>query len=163
MATRPAEAGESLITTTFSGTATRGFASPADPTVAVCMLPGTKLVFTEKIRYITGGIVNRTLDHCVGVFDPVDSHIKDRHHDAVRFPDGSHVLVTLLSEGQRAAVVSIPPGQNATREAVAAIIEDATTAAANAIDADSDDHDGQDGPAPSTRTGGRVPRVLVRA
>lgn len=40
VATRPAQVGETLITTTFRGTSTRGFASERDPNVAVCMLPG---------------------------------------------------------------------------------------------------------------------------
>ena len=41
--TRPAQVGETLITTTFRGTSTRGFASESEPAVAVCMLPGTEL------------------------------------------------------------------------------------------------------------------------
>ena len=39
--TRPATVGETLITTTFHGTSTRGFASESEPNVAVCLLPGT--------------------------------------------------------------------------------------------------------------------------
>ena len=35
VATRPAKVGETLITTTFRGTPTRGFASESEPTVAV--------------------------------------------------------------------------------------------------------------------------------
>ena len=34
--TRPAQVGETLITTTFRGTSTRGFASESEPNVAVC-------------------------------------------------------------------------------------------------------------------------------
>ncbi len=45
VATRPAKVGETLITTTFRGTSTRGFASESDPAVAVCLLPGTELAF----------------------------------------------------------------------------------------------------------------------
>ena len=41
LATRPAVVGETLITTTFRGTSTRGFASEREPAVAVCMFPGT--------------------------------------------------------------------------------------------------------------------------
>ena len=51
LATRPAKVGETLITTTFPGTSTRGFASVSDPHVAVCMLPGTELAFAENVRY----------------------------------------------------------------------------------------------------------------
>ena len=45
VASRPAKVGETLITTTFPGTSTRGFASELEPAVAVCMLPGTELAF----------------------------------------------------------------------------------------------------------------------
>ena len=38
VATRPAEVGETIVTTTFRGTSTRGFASEADMSVAVCLL-----------------------------------------------------------------------------------------------------------------------------
>jgi hypothetical protein len=34
--------------------------------------------------------------------------VADRHHDAIEFPDGSHVLVTQLCEGQRATVLQLP-------------------------------------------------------
>ncbi len=39
VATRPAKAGEALVTTTFRGTSTKGFASVDEPEVAVCLLP----------------------------------------------------------------------------------------------------------------------------
>ena len=52
---RPAEAGETLITTTFRGTSTRGFASESEPDVAVCMLPGTELAFAKTSDTITAG------------------------------------------------------------------------------------------------------------
>ena len=48
---RPAQVGETLITTTFRGTSTRGFASESDPAVAVCMLPGTELAFADNVKY----------------------------------------------------------------------------------------------------------------
>jgi hypothetical protein len=34
--------------------------------------------------------------------------MRDRHHDAIEFPDGNHILVTLLCEGQRATVLQLP-------------------------------------------------------
>ena len=45
VASRPAQVGETLITTTFPRTTTRGFASESEPEIAVCMLPGTELAF----------------------------------------------------------------------------------------------------------------------
>jgi hypothetical protein len=108
LATRPAEVGETLITTTFRGTSTRGFASESDPTTAVCMLPGTELAFVDNVRYDNRWIWPKTLDFRVGKFGQVDPHIPDRHHDAVEFPDGSYVLVTQLCEGQRVTVLQLP-------------------------------------------------------
>ncbi|MFX7763997.1 hypothetical protein ABTK05_20280, partial [Acinetobacter baumannii] len=62
VASRPAEVGETLITTTFRGTSTRGFASESDPNTAVCMLPGTELAFAENVRYDSRWIWPKTLD-----------------------------------------------------------------------------------------------------
>src|ERR1700675_2961131 len=50
IASRPAKVGETLISTNFRGSATLGFASPAEPDVAVCLLPGTELAFEEDVR-----------------------------------------------------------------------------------------------------------------
>jgi hypothetical protein len=108
VATRPAQVGETLITTTFRGTATRGFASANQPDVAVCMLPGTELAFADNVRYDSRWIWTRQVDFRVGKFGAIDGHIRNRHHDTIEFPDGSHVLVTLLCEGQRATVLQLP-------------------------------------------------------
>jgi hypothetical protein len=106
--TRPATVGETLITTTFPGTSTRGFASESNPRVAVCMLPGTELAFAENVKYDNRWIWTREVNFRVGKFGEIDRHVADRHHDAIEFPDGSHVLVTLLCEGQRATVLQLP-------------------------------------------------------
>lgn len=108
VATRPAKVGETLITTTFRGTSTRGFASESDPTVAVCMLPGTELAFTENVKYDARWIWTREVNFRVGKFGMMEPGVPQRHHDAIEFPDGSSVLVTLLSEGQRATVLQLP-------------------------------------------------------
>jgi hypothetical protein len=108
VATRPAKVGETLITTTFRGTSTRGFASASEPTVAVCILPGTELAFAENVRYDNRWIWTRSVSFRVGKFGAIDPHIPHRHHDAIEFPDGSHVLVTQLCEGQRATVLQLP-------------------------------------------------------
>ena len=112
VATRPAQVGETLITTTFRGTSTRGFASEREPDVAVCMLPGTELAFADNVKYDSRWIWTRQVNFMVGKFGVIDKHIPDRHHDAIEFPDGSHVLVTLLCEGQRATVLQLPVTQS---------------------------------------------------
>jgi hypothetical protein len=108
VATRPAKVGETLITTTFRGTSTRGFASASDPAVAVCMLPGTELAFAQNVRYDNRWIWTREINSRVGKFGAIDPDVPHRHHDAIEFPDGTTVLVTLLCEGQRATVLQLP-------------------------------------------------------
>lgn len=108
VASRPAVVGETLITTTFSGTSTRGFASDRDPAVAVCLLPGTELAFADNVRFDRRWIWTREIGFRVGKFGAIDPDVPDRHHDAVEFPDGSRVLVTLLCPGQRATVLQLP-------------------------------------------------------
>lgn len=108
VASRPAAVGETLVTTTFRGTSTRGFASESDPTIAVCMLPGTELAFESEIKYDNRWIWTRTINSRVGKFGKIDPEIHDRHHDAIEFPDGNYVLVTQLCEGQRVSVLQLP-------------------------------------------------------
>ena len=110
---RPAMVGETLITTTFRGTSTRGFASEREPTVAVCLLPGTELAFAEDVRYDNRWIWTRTTDWRVGKFNQIEPEVSDRHHDAIEFPAGSHVLVTQLCRGQRATVLQLPVTEEA--------------------------------------------------
>jgi hypothetical protein len=121
MATRPAKVGETLITTTFRGTSTRGFASESDPNVAVCMLPGTELAFAEDVKYDNRWIWTRTVGFRVGKFNMIDPHVRERHHDAVEFPDGSFVLVTQLCEGQQVSVLQLPVTQQTTERAASAV------------------------------------------
>jgi hypothetical protein len=72
------------------------------------MLPGTELAFAENVKYDNRWIWTREIDFRVGKFGQVDAHVPDRHHDAIEFPDGSRVLVTLLCEGQRVSVLQLP-------------------------------------------------------
>jgi hypothetical protein len=108
VASRPAKVGETLITTTFPGTSTRGFASELEPAVAVCMLPGTEVAFDRDVKYDRRWIWTRMLPWRVGQFNQIAPEAPDRHHDAIEFPDGSRVLVTQLCEGQRVTVLQLP-------------------------------------------------------
>jgi hypothetical protein len=127
VATRPAVVGETLVTTTFRGTSTRGFASESDLSVAVCMLPGTELAFENDVRYDNRWIWTRTINSRVGKFGKIDPHIPERHHDAIEFPDGSYVLVTQLVEGQRATVLQLPVTKPVSVPAQAATATRAST------------------------------------
>jgi hypothetical protein len=126
VASRPAQVGETLITTTFRGTSTRGFASESDPTVAVCMLPGTELAFAENVKYDNRWIWTKTLNFRVGKFGAIEPDVPHRHHDAIEFPDGNRVLVTLLCEGQRATVLQLPVVDRMKEQAPAAATRTAT-------------------------------------
>src|SRR5215472_1841530 len=127
VASRPAEVGEELVTTTFRGTSTRGFASERDMGVAVCLLPGTELAFADEIRYDNRWIWTRTVNSRVGKFGKMDPHVPERHHDAIEFPDGSYVLVTQLVEGQRVTVLQLPVGKPVSKPAHAAATRTATS------------------------------------
>jgi hypothetical protein len=120
VASRPAEVGETLTTTTFPGTSTRGFASEREPAMAVCMLPGTELAFDRDVKYDGRWIWTRTLHWRVGQFNRIAPEAPDRHHDAIEFPDGSRVLVTQLCEGQRVMVLQLPVAKPAIERAPAA-------------------------------------------
>jgi hypothetical protein len=121
VASRPARVGETVITTTFRGTSTRGFASESDPAVAVCMLPGTELAFAEEVKYDNRWIWTKATGFRVGKFNEVDPDVRDRHHDAIEFPDGSHVLVTQLCEGQRVTVLQLPAAHTVAERASKAV------------------------------------------
>jgi hypothetical protein len=108
VATRPAKVGETLITTRFYGTNTRGLASELEPAVAVCMLPGTELAFEQNVKYDRGVLWAKKTIFLVGKFGAIDVNLPHRHHDAIEFSDGSHVLVTKLTEGQRVTVLQLP-------------------------------------------------------
>jgi hypothetical protein len=132
VASRPAKVGETLITTTFRGTSTRGFASESEPTVAVCMLPGTELAFADNVKYDNRWIWTKAINSRVGKFGAIEPEVPHRHHDAIEFPDGSSVLVTQLCEGQRVTVLQLPVAQQATAHARPAAEMPAATPISNA-------------------------------
>ena len=105
---RPAKVGDKLVSAGFPHTVSRGFASVDDPTVAVCLLPGTELAFEEDVRCETGFVFSRTLGHNVASFRQINTGLRNRHHDALEFPDGQIVLLTCLCRGQRATVLQLP-------------------------------------------------------
>ena len=121
VASRPAMVGETLITTNFRGTSTRGFASEREPAVAVCLLPGTELAFAGDVTYDRRWIWKRTLGWRVGKFTQIEPEASDRHHDAIEFPDESRVLVTQLCEGQRVTVLQLPVHQPAVEPTLSAV------------------------------------------
>ena len=104
--TRPAKVGDKLTTHNF-GTGTRGFAAPEDPTTAVCLLPGTELAFSKEVAVgMVGGELRVT--QALAIFRQINKDQPRTHHDALEFPDGRIVLLTMLCDGQEATVLQLP-------------------------------------------------------
>jgi hypothetical protein len=107
---RPAKIGDKLTTRDF-GTGTRGFAASENPSVAVCVLPGTELSFADEVRCLSIGLLawrDKVINHKTAIFRQVNKDKVAAHHDALEFPDGQIVLLTSLSEGQQATVLQLP-------------------------------------------------------
>ena len=120
VASRPARLGEKLVSTSFSSSATRGFASIEDRSVAVCLLPGTELAFEKEVQCDAGFVFHsrRQIGHKLAQFRQVNKGQSSVHHDALEFPDGHIVLLTQLCEGQRATVLQMPAGQRVAAKEV---------------------------------------------
>lgn len=107
VATRPAEVGEKLVSTSFRSTTTRGFSGEGDRQVAVCLRPGTELVFESDVRF-DGMMFQKSIGDRMARFRQIDLDKPDRHHDALEFSNGTIILVTKLTVGQRAIVLQLP-------------------------------------------------------
>ena len=116
---RPAKVGDRLVTRDF-GTGTRGFAASDDLGMAVCLLPGTELAFSSEVACLPAGLLgwkNKTISHRTAIFRQVNKEKLAAHHDALEFPDGRIVLLTLLCEGQPATVLQLPAQPKTEAEA----------------------------------------------
>jgi hypothetical protein len=106
---RPAKVGDKLTTHDF-GTGTRGFAASEDAAIAVCVLPGTELSFDNDVvcsRAALFGLRDKS-SYRTAIFRQINRGSVVAHHDALEFPDGQIVLLTLLSENQQATVLQLP-------------------------------------------------------
>jgi hypothetical protein len=118
---RPAKVGDKLTTRNF-GTGTRGFAAPDDPNTAVCLLPGTELAFSKEVVVPTSGIFSSgelTIGQTLAIFRQINKDQPRAHHDALEFPDGRVVLLTMLCDGQEATVLQLPAQPKSAEEAEA--------------------------------------------
>jgi hypothetical protein len=119
--TRPAKVADKLISTKFNISTTRGFAEVGEPNVAVCVRPGTEIAFEKDVEcynsecYDALAVSQRhTTGQKIARFRQVNQDNPRAHHDALEFPDGQIVLLTLLCEGQRATVLQLPADLPAT-------------------------------------------------
>src|SRR5437016_13114896 len=90
MASRPAKVGETLVTTTFPRTSSRGFAAEGEPGVAVCLLPGTELAFEQDVKYEQGWIWTRRASVRVAKLGVVEPDVPHRPDDPAPLPGGAH-------------------------------------------------------------------------
>ena len=115
---RPAKVGDKLTTRMFN-LSTRGFSAPEDERMAVCLLPGTELSFANDVRReIKWPWTERVIGFKTAIFRQINLHNRATHHDALEFPNGEVVLLTLLEEGQQATVLQLPAtGESAKAKA----------------------------------------------
>ena len=107
---RPAKIGDKLTTRNF-GNGPRGFAAPEDPTTAVCLLPGTELAFSKEVGLAPAGMYasgELPIGQTMAIFRQINKEQLHTHHDALEFPDGRIVLLTMLCDGQDATVLQLP-------------------------------------------------------
>jgi hypothetical protein len=120
VASRPARVGDKLVTTKFKNFLTGGFAGVQEPSVAVCLLPGTEVAFEREVeceRVFKVFRSQKLISEKVARFRQNNLEEPNVHHDALEFPDGQIVLLTRLCEGQHATVLQLPASPHATNEA----------------------------------------------
>ena len=114
---RPAKVGDKLVSTEFRNSVTRGFSAVGDPTVAVCLRPGTEIAFeTDGVKYRHSILPNRILEQKVARFRQINMGNLNTHHDALEFANGQIVLLTRLCEGQHATVLQLPAEPRSAEE-----------------------------------------------
>lgn len=116
VSSRPANVGDTLITSNFRNTLTRGFSASGEPDTAICLLPGTELGFEQDverhhfwIQTLFFSEKKWRIPYRVARFRQINVDNPNTHHDAIEFPDGRVVLLTRLRAGQRATVLQLPP------------------------------------------------------
>ncbi|MFY9772363.1 MAG: hypothetical protein WBG18_00890 [Xanthobacteraceae bacterium] len=62
------------------------------------------------------GWKTKTISHRTAIFRQVNKDKMAAHHDALEFPDGRIVLLTLLCEGQTATVLQLPAQPTSAEE-----------------------------------------------
>ena len=117
LASRPAKVGDQLVTTKFGGMYTTGFCAIGEPSLAVCIKPGTELAFEREIECESLWLKRRTGSQ-VARFRRVNEDRKCVHHDALELPSGKVVLLTRLLVGQRATVLQLPVEERDTERRV---------------------------------------------
>ena len=76
----------------------------------MCVMPGTELAFAGEVACLPAGLLgwNRGQSTTRRRCSPSHKDKSAAHHDALEFPDGRTVLLTLLCQGQAATVLQLP-------------------------------------------------------
>jgi hypothetical protein len=128
---RPAKVGDKLTTRMFN-LGTSGFCAPEDKGMAVCLLAGTEVSFADEVRRAPRfPWSERVIGYKTAIFRQINLHNRATHHDALEFPNGEVVLLTLLEEGQQATVLQLPASpENAKAKEIAKVAVEADLAGA---------------------------------
>lgn len=110
---RPAKVGETLKVSTFGAYyrgATRGFQADGEDNIAVCLLPGTQLVFQDHVLYEPPYLLGHNPLHekMTATFRHINENLPHQHHDALEFAEGQIILLTYLLSNQRATILQLP-------------------------------------------------------
>ena len=74
-------------------------------------MPGTELAFAGEVACQPTSLLGwntKAIKHQTAIFRQANKDKLAAHHDALEFPDGRTVLLTLLCEGQAATVLQLP-------------------------------------------------------
>lgn len=118
VASRPARIGDRIISTRFATSFTRGFGLVSARDIAVCLSPGTEIVFDGGASVVAPqfGLSNRKIGEFAARFRHINGDRPLLPHDALEFANGEIALVALLAEGQTATVIQLPA--SATKSAI---------------------------------------------
>jgi len=83
VASRPAKVGDKLVTTKFKNSVTRGFAAIEEPTVAVCVLPGTEIAFEQDVEYCHSLLPNQKVAERLARFRQINKEQASAHHAGI--------------------------------------------------------------------------------
>jgi hypothetical protein len=116
---RPAAKGDRLVTTCFPGSTTHGFCAAGQRDVAICLSPGTELVFDRPVTFrgLFRFLLQASHDCQLARFRHVNEDNPLVHHDALEFANGQIVLLTDLRKGQSATVIQLPAAPEVHRHA----------------------------------------------
>jgi hypothetical protein len=117
VASRSAQIADRLVSTWFSNTITRGFATADDVNTVVCLRSGTEIAFDRPVAYehqVTHATVRTATT--TARFRQIDIQELRTHHDALEFADGVIVLLTKLLPGQHATVLQLPANEKKAKE-----------------------------------------------